>query len=253
MRHLSVTLITLNAQDTIARAIRSVSFADEIIVVDSGSTDETVSIAKNLGAKVHLHAFNGYGQQKNYAADLCTHEWILNLDADEEVTPELAGNIQNLISQKNAPDLAHICRKNYFCNTWIKHGGWYPDWNARLYRKNSARWTEPHVHETLQLTDGGKSVYLDGALNHFSFPSIESQVERNLRYAGLGARELLKKRGCRPGLCSLWLRPLGKFIECYILKLGFLDGVNGLIIAINAAHSLFLKYAIARSLRPVIK
>ena len=248
MRKLSVTLITLNAQDTIARAIRSVSFANEIIVVDSNSTDKTVNIAESLGAKVHQRIFDGYGQQKNYAADLCANEWVLSLDADEEVSPELAKNIQNLLSQTNVPDMAHICRKNYFCNTWIKHGGWYPDWVARLYRKNSAKWTGPHVHEMLKLNGAGKSAYLKGALDHFSFPSIESQIERNLRYAKLGARELLKTKGHRPGLFSLYLKPFGKFIECYILKLGLLDGTNGFIIAINAAHSLFLKYAIARTL-----
>ena len=242
---ISATIITFNEENNIARCIKSLSFVDEVIVVDSFSTDQTVKIAKQLGAKVIQHEFLGYGQQKNLAASHCQHEWILNIDADEEVDPDLGQQIRALNLGK--PGLYNLNRRTLFCGRWISHGGWYPDRVNRLYHKEFAKWTEPHVHEDLlPITQGAQAQRLGGHLRHYSFPTIKSQIQTNLKYAELGAQDLIKRRsGKAPNLIAVCLRPLGKFIECYFLKRGFLDGREGFIIAINAAHSMFMKYSMA--------
>ena len=243
---LSVTIITLNEQHNIARAIKSVSFADEVIVVDSGSHDETCTIAEQLGAKVFQRKFDGYGQQKNYAARQAKGYWIFNLDADEEVSPELAHQLKNWVEQKT-PQIAMVNRLTQFCGKWIHHGGWSPDWVARVYPNQSAHFTEPQVHEKVVGKDASLPlVQLEGRLLHYSFPTVSSQVQTNVKYAGLGATALQERKKSR-SLFQLVTRPWVKFLECYVWKRGFLDGQAGFIIAVNAAHSQFMKYAIART------
>ncbi len=246
---LSVAIITLNEAANIARAIKSVSFADEVIVCDSFSTDGTQQRARNAGATVIEHEFLGYGQQKNLAASHCKGEWILSIDADEEVTQELRESILKVL-ENGDKDAYIINRRTQFCGKWIYHGGWYPDKLLRLYKKGSADWTEPHVHEELLPHKGVKIGMLEGHLNHYSFPSVLSQVHTNLKYAPLGA-EILFERSGRPSFLFMVLRPIGKFLECFFLKKGFMDGIRGLIIAINASYSIFLKYSIAYFKRTV--
>lgn len=239
---ISVTIITHNEENNIARAINSVAFADEVIVVDSHSQDRTRDIASELGAKVFENKWPGYGAQKNYAATLCQNNWILSIDADEEVTTSLQQEIIAL-KEDDSVDQYLINRLTYFCGRPIKNGGWFPDWIGRLYHKQRCKWTDSEVHEELISTSGGVSVNLLGLINHYSFNTVLDQVHTNVKYANLGAQKLIKKR--RPGLLSVLFRPFWKFIECYFLKLGVLDGKEGLIIALNASYSMFMKYSIA--------
>ncbi len=236
----SVTLITLNEEQNIARALRSVQWANEIIVVDSGSTDKTIPIAKAMGAKVFSRDWEGYGQQKNFAHAQATQEWVLNLDADEEVSPELFAELTTAVTGTTAFAGYFIPRKTFFVGQWIKNGGWYPGYIKRLSKKGMSRWTEPAVHEDLQI-DGPVGQF-SGAILHHSFPSVESQVLTNLKYAKLGARDLARRN--RPAtVAHLLFKPWGKFISTYFLKSGFRDGLRGFLISVNAAYSIFLKYA----------
>ncbi len=242
---LSITIISFNEAQNIAQCIESARFADEIIVVDSNSSDNTLEIAQKLGAKVYSRDFDGYGQQKNYAAELCSNEWILNIDADEEISQDLQSEITKILENPKH-NLYRINRITQFCGKWIKHGGWYPNYISRLYRKDKARWTEPNVHEDLKLNNPQESIgKIEQDLNHYSFPTIRSQIDTNSKYANLGAKDLISKKGRRPYLFELITRPCFKFIECYLLKGGILDGIHGFIIAINAAHSMFMKYSTA--------
>ncbi len=242
---LSVTIITLNEEKNIERAILSAAFADEVVVIDSGSQDRTVEIAQSLGAKVFHHPFVNHGNQKNYAASQALGEWIFSLDADEEISKELQENILETLSATPAQTIFYINRLTSFCGRWIRHGGWFPDHIIRLYQKENACFTEPTVHEKVTALDGKQiSVQkLDGLLYHYSFPTIASQVNINVKYARMGAAAL--KQNLSPFSCfsKMILKPPFKFLECYILKKGFLDGVPGFIIAINAAHSIFMKFS----------
>jgi glycosyltransferase involved in cell wall biosynthesis len=240
MQHppISVTIITLNEEKNLPRAIKSVAWADEIIVVDSGSTDRTLEIAKNMGARVLENPWPGYGQQKNFAQKHASHDWVLNIDADEEVSPELARLLrENTIS---GPHGFSFPRKTFYLGRWIRYGGWYPNYLVRFADRKHAQWTEPSVHEELQVN--GQTAILPEPLLHYTFSSIREQIMANLRYAHLGS-ERLKQEGQAPSAIKLVYKPIGKFIETYFIKLGFLDGLPGFIISVNAAHSMFLKYA----------
>lgn len=246
---ISATIITLNEEKNIAKTIQSLTFADEVIVVDSGSTDATVKIAESLGAKIVTNRFINYGNQKNFAATHATNEWIFNIDADEEADELLQSELRKIKKEMRHDFFIYaICRKTFFCNKWIKHGGWYPDIIGRLYNKNYAKWTEPFVHEKLILTHNNsqRMWQISGHINHYSFPTIESQILTNLKYSKLGAKDLSvrkQKKSKEVTLCEVIFRPIGKFFECYLIKKGFLDGKEGFVIAINAAHSMFLKYS----------
>jgi len=239
---ISVTIITLNEEKNLSRAIKSVAWADEILVVDSGSSDRTVEIAKNLGARVISNSWPGYGQQKNFAQEKAENDWILNIDADEAVSAELARLIQDSTAQANGsgPYGFYFPRKTFYLGRWIRHGGWYPNYLVRLAHRKHATWTEPSVHEELKVS--GPTQELPEPLLHYTFSSIQEQILTNLRYARLGS-ERLKEKGKSPSRIKLVWKPIGKFIETYLIKGGFLDGLPGFIISINAAHSMFLKYA----------
>ncbi|MFZ9594820.1 MAG: glycosyltransferase family 2 protein [Bdellovibrionia bacterium] len=241
---LSVTIITLNEEKNILRAIQSVSWAQEVLVVDSGSTDQTVALAQAAGARVVTHAWQGYGQQKNYAQSLTQHDWVLNLDADECVSPELKQEIQAELSRldpKNPQVVGFfIPRRTYYLGQWIRYGGWYPNYLVRLAHKGYAQWSEPQVHEAWQVQ--GPTLRLKHPLDHYAFNSIRDQILTNLTFSHLGSQEL-QRRGKPASLLRLIFKPLGKFLETYVLKKGFFDGKAGLIISVNAAYSMFLKYA----------
>ena len=241
---LSVTIITLNEQSNLARALQSVRWTDEVVVIDSGSTDRTIEIAKAFGARVIQNPWPGYGQQKNFAQAQATHDWILNLDADEEVPAELALEIQQRLNDVGEGRSKAVGfsfpRKTYYLGQWIRYGGWYPNVLVRIGNRKACRWSEPNVHE--ELMADGEIHRLKNALNHFAFPSIQEQVLTNLRFSRLGSEDL-KRKGQTANLVRLILKPIGKFIETFLIKRGFLDGMAGFIISINAAHSIFLKYA----------
>jgi glycosyltransferase involved in cell wall biosynthesis len=241
---ITVTIITLNEENNLPRAIESVRWADEVVVVDSGSTDQTVELARQLGAKVFHNSWQGYGQQKNYAQRQASHDWILNIDADESVSPVLAQEIDQVLTAVNEGRSQakgfFFPRRTFYLGRWIRHGGWYPNYLVRLADRRSASWSEPQVHEALEVQ--GEVLGLQEALDHYSFSSIQDQIVTNLRFSRLGSQDLLR-RGKQPSQLKLLLKPLGKFIETYFLKKGFLDGLPGFIISVNAAHSMFLKYA----------
>lgn len=239
---LSVTIITFNEAEHLPQAIKSVQWADETIVVDSGSTDNTVQIAEQLGAKVFHHPWPGYGQQKNFAQKQTKNDWVLNIDADEVVPLELAEAISEALLHAEATQTRgfYFPRKTFYLGKWIRHGGWYPNHLVRLANKKFASWTEPEVHESLEVE--GEISLISEPLLHYTFQSIEDQVRTNLRYSRSGSRDLIQ-RGQGASLIKLLFKPIGKFLETYFIKRGFLDGLAGFLISVNAAHSMFLKYA----------
>ncbi|MBI2712369.1 MAG: glycosyltransferase family 2 protein [Bdellovibrio sp.] len=251
---LSVTIITLNEESKIAKAIQSVSWADDILIVDSGSSDRTLEIAKQNGARVLVNPWTGYGQQKNFAQSHAKFPWVLNIDADEWVSKDLASEIRahldSLSTEPVHPTGFQIPRKTFYLGRWIKHGGWYPNYLHRLTHRDFAKWTEPEVHEKLEVH--GETVRLKNPLNHDAFDTIADQILTNLKFARLGSKDLVW-RGQQPSIFKLLFKPLWKFIETFFLKRGFLDGLPGFIISINAAHSMFLKYAFLfeKKIRPV--
>ena len=246
----TVTIIALNEEEKIAQAVESALWAAEVLVVDSGSTDKTREIAARLGARVLIHGWEGYGQQKNYAQDQASYDWVLNLDADEVVSLELREEIFRLFDEglgqihqdfKTGESGFLIPRKTFYLGKWIRRGGWYPNYLVRLVHRKRARWSEPHVHEELRVHQGVVKK-LSSPLLHYAFSSIEDQIQTNLRFSRLGSEDL-RRKGKKPSLIRLIFKPIGKFFETFLLKRGFLDGLRGFIISVNAAHSMFLKYA----------
>lgn len=236
---LSAVVITKNEEKNIGRCLSSLSFCDEIVIVDSGSTDGTCKIANELGAKVIQQDWLGYAGQKNFANSQATGEWILSLDADEEVPPGLQTQIIKAV-KSNEYWAYEIPRKTFHTGQWIKYGGWYPNALVRLFRKDSGHWGGDEVHEAFECS--GKIGILSEPLNHHSFSSFQEQATKNNEYSTLGARKL-KRVGRQCSFFSLILRPPLKFFETFVLKRGFLDGMRGYIISVMAAHSVFLKWA----------
>jgi glycosyltransferase involved in cell wall biosynthesis len=214
----------------------------QVLVIDSGSTDETVDLARQSGAEVVVRRWEGYGQQKNYAQSIAKNDWVLSLDADERATSELAREVAHFLRSRGTDEwAASFPRKNYFMGQWIRFGGWYPNRLIRLAHRKKGKWTTPHVHEELTIDDG-KIVPLNSPIHHFSFSSLQDQVLTNLRFSSLGTEQLMAQ-GKKGGVFLLLIKPLGKWIETYIVKQGFRDGVYGFVISVNAAYSVFLKYA----------
>ncbi len=241
---LSVVIITLNEELNLARCLGSVSWAAEILVVDSGSTDRTVEMAAAAGAKVLHHPWEGYGQQKNWAMAQANQPWILFLDADEQVSPSLGEEMAAFVAVGGFVEGQHFKgatfpRKTWFLGRWIMHGGWYPNRLVRLALREGARWTEPPVHESLRVE--GSVHAMKAELLHYTFRDVGEQVATNVRFSRLGA-QVAKQRGERGSLLKILFKPPGKFFETYFWKRGFLDGFPGFVISMNAAHSIFLKY-----------
>lgn len=239
MRKLSVTIITLNEEHNIGRCIDSVEgLADEVIVVDSGSTDRTVEIAEGKGAKVFAKEWSGYSDQKNWANAQASNDLILSLDADEELSTELhASIIKALSSEENNFQFA---RKANYCGVWINYTGWYPDTKFRIFDRRKTKW-EGTIHERLETTDS-EPKQLKGDLLHYSYRSISEHVVQSDKFSQLSALALLQS-GKSPSFFKMMINPLVRFIKFYITKLGFLDGKYGFIISVISAHEVFLKYA----------
>lgn len=238
---LSVVLMVKNEADNLPRALQSVKFADEIIVADTGSTDNTMELAQQLGANVVSCQWQGFGPTKVDALSHATEQWVLSLDADEEITAELAEQIRHVVNDSANEYAAYrLTRQANFLGRWIRHSGWYPDYVVRLYRNGQARMSDDPVHERI-VTDG-KVDTLTGILRHFTDPTIDHYLEKMRIYARLSA-EALFAQGRRCHWWDLVVRPPFMFFKTYILKRGFLDGWQGLALAFFSAVHVFTKYA----------
>jgi glycosyltransferase involved in cell wall biosynthesis len=243
---LSVTIITLNEERNLRPCLESVRFADEIIVVDSGSRDSTPSIAKEFNARVFLEPWKGFAGQKNSAQEKAKGPWILNIDADERVTEELRLEIQKVLQSDPSEVGFRMPRKNFFCGQWIRYGGWYPNTQLRLYRKEAGRFAHREVHEQVEVK--GPVGTLTSPLEHYTYRSISDYIQRMDRYSELSARQYLKE-GRRLSWPEILLRSWFTFIQMWVLKRGFLDGANGLILAALYSQYTFLKYSKLKRLR----
>jgi glycosyltransferase involved in cell wall biosynthesis len=236
----TLCVITRNEEDRVADCIRSVPFASEVVVVDSGSTDRTGEICAELGARVVVHEFDGHVQQKNRAVDLAETDWVLCLDADERLSPELAGEIVRRLAEPERPAAFSMPRRTFYLGRWIDHGGWYPDVKIRLFDRRHARWggTNPHDHVEVE----GEVARLAGDLHHYSYRSISDHLRQIDLFTTIAAREKVAA-GRKFRFWRLLLHPVGKVIRMYLLRRGFLDGRAGFVVAILGGYYVFLKYA----------
>jgi glycosyltransferase involved in cell wall biosynthesis len=242
---LSVCIITLNEEANIERTLKSVeSIADEIIVVDSGSTDATVTLAKAHDARVFAESWQGFARQKNSALAKATSDWVLSLDADEEVSPELAASIRALLNSPQPPQFLGYTmnRRNLYLNRWLKRSGYYPDPKLRLIRRGAATFELRAVHEDMKMAR--PLGHLQGDLLHHAYPTLESFIEHANRYSSLGAQMVVdEKGGAGFSFINIVLRPLVRFLYTYIFRLGFLDGREGLLVLMTHASYVSWKYA----------
>ncbi len=244
-RKISICIITLNEAEHIRAACESVSWADEILVVDSGSTDRTREIATECGAHVLKNSWPGFAPQREFAAAHAAHEWIFALDADERVSEELRSSIEDLLSKSDDGILADgylIPRRAYYMGRWIRGGGWYPDRQLRLYRKSKGSWQGAHIHESFKMNPDARIGILAGNLLHYTVrDAAEHHRMIGERYAPLGARKMFEQ-GRRTSPLKIATIGPATFIRNFILKGGFRDGLAGLSIATFAAHHAFLKH-----------
>jgi glycosyltransferase involved in cell wall biosynthesis len=237
---LSVAIISFNEETNIGRCLEALrDLATEIIVVDSHSTDRTVEIARGLGAKVMPEDWKGHIGQKNSALDKCSCEWILSIDCDEVVSPELKESIRRTVLQGSAEGYK-LNRKTFFLGRWIEHA-WYPDWKVRLIRNGAGRWSGFDPHD--RLTVAGSVGKLDGDLYHYSFRDLRDCLERTIRYAANEAGSYYRE-GRRASIVNLLVNPLHGFFKHYLIKRGFLDGLHGFIISMLNGIYVFMKYAL---------
>ncbi len=241
MQLLSAVIITFNEEANISRCIESVKkVADEIIVLDSFSTDETVAIARSLGAIVHQEKFRGYIGQKNFALQLASHNYILSLDADEELDDKLIASI--LTVKKTFPHRAYrMNRCTNYCGHFIRHGLWYPDKKIRLFDRRIAKWAGLNPHDKIKLESSFPAIQLQGDILHYSFNTPEDLVWQNNRMSSIAAASLYA-HGIKSNWYKILVRPVWAFINGYLFRLGFLEGADGFTIAINTSHQVFLKY-----------
>lgn len=238
-RKVSAAVISFNEENKIADCLKSVSWADEMLVVDSRSTDRTREIARSLGARVIERDWPGYVNQVNFALESAEHEWVVCIDADERVSEKLKEEIGNILSDPAVVDGYAMPRKAFYINRWITRCGWYPARKVRLVRKSNARWGGVDPHYAMEVK--GRVETLSGDIYHLSFDSILDHLKTIDRFTEIGAREL-HKAGKRPNLLDVTLRPLFTFFKMYVLKLGFLDGVPGFIVCCLSAFHTFTKY-----------
>ena len=244
---LSLVIIARDAAHELADCLASAAFAAETIVVDSGSSDNTAAIAVRSGARVIEHAWEGFGPQKNFAVGVAKHDWVLCLDADERVTPDLAAAIRALFDTGDpAVAACSIARRNRFLGRWLAHGEGYPDWNIRLFDRRRARWSDDLVHE--KVVADGPVRRLRGDLLHASAESIDAYIAKQNRYTTVQAN-LMHARGERASIMQLALSPAARFLRFYVLRLGFLDGAAGFAHIAIGAFASFLKYAKLRALQ----
>ncbi len=250
MPPISATIITHNEAGNIARAIRSLSMADEVVVVDAESTDETRAIAASLGARVVIHPWAGFTAQKNFATAQAQHDWILSLDADEELNADARDAIARWKTTDPAAPGYRFARRARYLGRWILHSGWYPDYKLRLFDRRRGRWVGDYVHESV--TVSGAVQTLQGEILHYTCDSLAEHRERIEFYTDLAAREMLA-RGEDVGWARRWLAPPWVFFSTYFLRLGVLDGYQGFLIARMAARYVRRKFDKWAHLREGIK
>lgn len=236
---ISVTVITQDEQDNIARCLASVPFAEEIVVIDSGSTDRTTDIARQFTGRVEFHQWEGHVKQKQYAVDVARHDWILSLDADEEVSEPLRRMILDLWQVGPTRDAYRVRRRVFYLGKWINHSGWYPDKRIRLFDRRRAHWGGYDPHD--EVVCEGRVAELPGDLNHYSYRDLAHHLRRINEYTTIMAREY-SKRGKHATPMDLVLRPPFAFFKKYFLKRGFLDGWHGFIVCTLTAYYVFCKY-----------
>jgi glycosyltransferase involved in cell wall biosynthesis len=240
---LSVVIITFNEEANIARCLQALGdVADEVLVVDSFSTDRTVAICQEHGARVVQNIFAGYVEQKNFATDQASFDYILQLDADEVLTDELRQSIQS--AKTNWQHAAYsLARLTNYCGTWVRHGGWYPDRKLRLYDRRLGRWQGLLLHEHYEVHPGQTTGQLTGDALHYSYHSIAQHVSQLNKFTSITAQERALKGKTQVTAFHLVIKPLWKFVHSYVFRLGFLDGFAGLSIAAISAAGVFLKFA----------
>ena len=236
---LSVVLVVHNAAAQLPACLESVAFADEIVVVDSGSSDGTAACAAQHGARVVQREWMGFGRQKQFAVAQARNDWVLCLDADERLSPELARSVRAALEAPVAP-VYRMRRRNRFLGRWLSHGEGYPDWSTRLFDRRNAAWSDDPVHEKVlySVTPGS----LEGDLLHESAEDLANYLQKQNRYSTLAAQQLFE-RGQSAGALQLVLSPFVRFTKFYILRLGFLDGVPGLVHTSIGCVASFMKYA----------
>lgn len=241
MTQISLVVITRNAEEHIADCLNSVPFAVDKVVLDNGSTDKTLEIAQRCGARIFQEEWRGFGPQKRRATELAKTDWVLSLDADEALSEGAQAELKEMLSTIDGAehDAYKFPRLSFHMGQWIHFGGWYPDWQIRLYDRRRANWTSAQLHEKVGSENTGR---MQAPILHWVFKDLADQVRTNNRYSTLGAEEL-EKRGETFSLFNLLTKPLVKFFETYFFKKGFLDGVPGFVIAVGAGYSVFLKWA----------
>jgi len=244
---ISATIIAFNEQKNIARAIESLRCCDEVVVVDSGSTDRTVEIAERLGARVIEHPWEGYAKQKNAAAEAASNDWIFSIDADESLSEALEAEIWRLKKKGTTCDAYRMPRLARYLGRWILHSGWYPDLKVRLYDRRKGRWAGNYVHESVEVN--GRVGRLESNLLHYTCDSLTEHLTTMNQYTTLAAQQLVSE-GVRIGWRHLLIDPMWTFLRNYFLKRGFLDGMEGLAICYMAGTYNFVKYAKAKFMNP---
>jgi glycosyltransferase involved in cell wall biosynthesis len=242
---ISVAIVAMDEEANIGRTLASVRWADEIVLVDSGSRDRTREIAREHGALVTVEPWRGYVAQKQYATDLCTKDWVLLLDADEEVSPGLADEIRAAIALPNAASGYKLPRKNLFLGRWIRHGGFYPDPKLRLFRRGQGFVTghDPHDRCELKPETPQQTQQFKHALIHYTYPTLTLYLSHMNRYSSLGAQLAIAKGHRSFSIVNIVLRPLATFVYNYFIRLGFLDGREGLLLHMYHAGYVSWKYA----------
>jgi glycosyltransferase involved in cell wall biosynthesis len=242
---ISVAIVAMDEEANIGRTLASVRWADEIVLVDSGSKDRTCEIAREHGAHVTVEPWRGYVAQKQYAIELCTKDWVLLLDADEEVSPGLAEEVRAAIASPNAPSGYKLPRKNLFLGRWMRHGGFYPDPKLRLFRRGQGLVTGHDPHDRCELTPdvSQRTQQFKHALIHYTYPNLTLYLNHMNRYSSLGAQLAIAKGQGRFSFINIVLRPLATFIYNYFIRLGFLDGREGLLLHLYHAGYVSWKYA----------
>ena len=244
--NISVVIITYNEEDRLEDALKSVAkLADEIIVVDSFSADKTLDIAKKYTKRVYQREWANFADQKNFANDKASWAWILSLDADERVSPELLEEI--LRTKESEPECAgfSIPRRVYYLGKWIRHSGWYPDRKIRLFRKEEAHWKGEYIHEKLVIE--GRIERLKGSIHHFTYRNIADHLERINNFSRLGAQKLYTQKKKARWFHLLFL-PFFRFIKSFFFRLGILDGFAGLVISVLNGYAVFIRYAKLREI-----
>jgi glycosyltransferase involved in cell wall biosynthesis len=237
---LTVTVITKNESAHIAAALESVAWADETIVVDSGSTDDTVAIARSRATRVEVRDWPGYSAQKDYAAGLASNDWILSLDADERVTPELAAEIRALLEREPPARGYRMPRTTWYLGRWIRSTDWYPDYQLRLYDRRAGKWNGRRVHESIELQ--GAPGVLRHTLQHYAYRNISDHLSTIDRYTTLAAGQW-HAEGRRTNALEICVQPPLAFLRNYILRRGLMDGSAGLLVSMLNSYYVFLKFA----------